>query len=236
METVFVAECRYCHERTRAHVLETRVRNASAVRAEGMRVLVDCCLQHRQRCYTTQRSPTMIERLSHQYDAIVPFDMLRRPRWEELDVPNPFVSVRDEEYLLQQKRDKRLAEQAEKKAFRLLEAKCTAQQWKDWCAEKHIFCTGSKSGAAGIRYELTAKYAYNIYIWLFNKTVGKLCVSVDSNKIPLPDMLLSQKLMIETDEESFIQLANVSGMFDRQPGSQNREREIRGPFELFRTP
>lgn len=65
--------------------------------------------------------------------------------------------------------------------------------------------------SSGITYTLSKNYTFNIQIKLFDKNIGRLCISVEhTSTIPICDMLLAQKLMLETDEERFVQTGNLA--------------------------
>lgn len=212
----FRARCRICGVEiyAEASARDRYTLGNRQAREQALRVLVNMCLEHRRHCW-----PLRIGYRQSERPAARPAE---RAPWDEAlanHLAYDYPELRPQQIVEQ----KLPSNAAEKKALALLKAKCTMQQWQDWCEHKHLFCIGSTSGATGLRYELTAKYSYNIFLWLFDKCVGKLCVSVMHQTItPLPDMILSQKLMIETDEESFIRLANISGVVDRNLGPRNQ--------------
>ena len=61
---------------------------------------------------------------------------------------------------------------------------------------------------AGRRYHLTEGSCTNIYIE-HEGTKYTLCVIPTNDRLPIPDILLAQKIMLETDPEAFLRLAHV---------------------------
>ena len=96
---------------------------------------------------------------------------------------------------------------AEIKAEKLLVKNLSAEQKKDWLADRTFMVTGNTTG---IQYKLTKSRTYGIETYLYGRKIGKLCVVAKDPKIPIYDQLLAQKLLIETDEKAFVALANVS--------------------------
>jgi hypothetical protein len=96
---------------------------------------------------------------------------------------------------------------AEIKAEKLLVKNLSAEQKKDWLANRTFMVTGNTTG---IQYRLTKSRTYGIETYLYGRKIGRLCVVAKDPKIPIYDQLLAQKLLIETDEKAFVALANVS--------------------------
>lgn len=98
-----------------------------------------------------------------------------------------------------------LQRQADEKAEKLLVGALSAAQKTDWAKYKTFMATG---GTTGVNYKLTTNRTYGIETYLYGRKIGRLCVVAKDSAVPIYDQLLAQKLLIETDEEAFLKLAN----------------------------
>ncbi|MHB0978421.1 MAG: hypothetical protein ACYC1K_03430 [Minisyncoccota bacterium] len=95
--------------------------------------------------------------------------------------------------------------EANTKAEKLLLEKLSHTQKLDWKANKYFLVKGN---ITGISYKLKLARTYNIEAFLFGKRIGMFCITTKDSSIPIYDLLLAQKLLIETDEKAFIEKAN----------------------------
>lgn len=96
--------------------------------------------------------------------------------------------------------------EANKKAEKLLIEKLSTEQLDSWKKTRTFLV---KSKTTGIEYKLSEKRTYGIETYLYGKRIGKFCITSKDNNIPICDLLLAQKLLIETDEKAFIETANL---------------------------
>lgn len=104
------------------------------------------------------------------------------------------------------------------KAHQSLVRMLTPEQRADLERHNYFYITGSK----GTRYRLsTTNYSYNVH-WVDkrNESRGRFCAHPDLNArdldgkkgtLPIYDSVIAQKLMLETDEQKFLMIANKSG-------------------------
>lgn len=92
-------------------------------------------------------------------------------------------------------------EAAEARAKELLLSMLTEEQRHHLHREGRFKVCGNKGG----EYEITIGYAGNI-----RRGRHRYCGHLSDGRIPTYDHMLAQKLMIETDEEAFLALANRS--------------------------
>lgn len=93
------------------------------------------------------------------------------------------------------------AEAANEKAKTLLLAMLTDKQKHDFHRHNRFTVRGSKGG----EYEIQTGYAGNV-----RSGRRRYCGHLPDARIPQFDHMLAQKLMIETDEEAFLAVANMS--------------------------
>lgn len=89
------------------------------------------------------------------------------------------------------------------RADALLESVLTAHQRRMLRKDGHFFLTGSK----GNRYQICRGLAGNVYRIERGKRTVQLCGHAPSS-LPDSDTMVAQKLMLETDEDRFLALAN----------------------------
>lgn len=90
--------------------------------------------------------------------------------------------------------------EAEARALELLRSCLTENQRRELDADDQF----TVIAPSGREYLIVRGYAGNVYSegWCF-------CIHMDS-RLPVPDHMLAQKLMIETDEQGFLSIANRS--------------------------
>lgn len=95
--------------------------------------------------------------------------------------------------------------EADEKAYRLLAKNLTPEQLIQY---DRTGCFRVKGQTPGLEFELSKKRVYNGVVFLHGKKIGKVCVS--NSDVPICDMLLAQKLLIETNEKKFIETGNFT--------------------------
>lgn len=103
------------------------------------------------------------------------------------------------------------AEEADARAMALFLEMLTPDQRADYDGDKHIEVIGSR----GRRYWILCRNSMSgNVLWMFDDDStafrATLCCH-PSERVPLADAWLAQKLMLETDEDAFTALANYSG-------------------------
>lgn len=96
--------------------------------------------------------------------------------------------------------------EANTKAEKFLLEKLSPTQRLDWKTNNFFLVKGN---ITGISYKLKLGRIYNIEAFLFGKRIGMFCITSKNDNIPIYDLLLAQKLLIETDEQAFINMANL---------------------------
>jgi hypothetical protein len=95
--------------------------------------------------------------------------------------------------------------EAEKKAMALLRSWLTPDQDKQWTARREFDVTGCDTGA---RYRVTYRAVMNIHqLDPAGRTVAKWCFAPAGGLAP-GDILLAQKIALETMERKVLTLAN----------------------------
>jgi hypothetical protein len=96
---------------------------------------------------------------------------------------------------------------ARKRAKRLLRSHLDLTQRRELKRKGHFDVLGSKGNV----YRIAASYPYNVR--LAGEAMRSrifFCLEPDDPEIPLEDVLLAQKLMLESDEGEFLRLANMA--------------------------
>ncbi len=119
----------------------------------------------------------------------------------------------------------RLAQESERKSLKLLERFLFPNQLAQWKAQKRFIVNGKKRFWSfkkpffykpPWRYVITARMVNNVYqVRPDGHVHAVLCAHgvLDDDRFhypPLGDSLLSQKLMLETDEKRFLKIANAT--------------------------
>lgn len=103
---------------------------------------------------------------------------------------------------------KRKAEEevADKRAEELLVAALDAEQKAEYAKDK-TFCVRTRTGR---RYRIRRAWSGHVArLGDCGREVERLCAH-PSNRVPLPDNMLIAKLMLDTDEDRFRKVANIS--------------------------
>jgi hypothetical protein len=96
---------------------------------------------------------------------------------------------------------------ARKRAKKLLHSHLDPEQRRELKRKGHFHVYGSK----GNLYRIAARYPYNVRLAGEAKRSRMFfCLEPDDPEIPLEDVLLAQKLMLESDEGEFLRLANMA--------------------------
>lgn len=98
-------------------------------------------------------------------------------------------------------RQQEAAQEAEDKARELLLSCLDDEQRADYEAYEHFHVQVRNK-----RYRITKKRVGNVYRIEEGRTVESICIHPSGG--PLEDQMLSQKLMLETDEERFLRIGN----------------------------
>jgi hypothetical protein len=91
------------------------------------------------------------------------------------------------------------------RAEAMLIAHLDETQREDWAYGRFFYVVGSQTRA---RYVVHFLRYYNVG-WIGKSFTNSLCLISADRDIPLCDVLLAQKLMIETDEPLFLARANL---------------------------
>lgn len=111
----------------------------------------------------------------------------------------PFLQLNDHKYLCER--------ECEWRAIKLLWRYLTPQQRKDLEEHDYFFCKGNKTNR---KYKIKYTYGnFNVSFRKFFKFESRLCFIPD-NFGPLGDKILTQKLMLELDEERVLKIANLA--------------------------
>ena len=105
--------------------------------------------------------------------------------------------------------DPKEKEEATKRATELLISYLDEDQRESFDKNKTFVCWGSESGTP---YRINHKTQINVDVLNENleKTGVQLC-AVPDEKVPIPDHMLAQKIMIENDENRFLEIADEWG-------------------------
>jgi hypothetical protein len=100
-------------------------------------------------------------------------------------------------------------EKARERARTLLERHLTPKQWLDYEEFGHFFIKTPK----GHRYQIgSAHYQNVVRLNKRRKAMRTLCVVVRDVNVPVEDLMLAQKLMLETQEDAFLKIAHHWGV------------------------
>lgn len=93
--------------------------------------------------------------------------------------------------------------EADGRALRLLRQFLTSEQAQELDAHGHIHVTGQDR----LTYRIVLKGHHNVFLIRDGRAVEEFCV-VSRDSLPLHDLMLAQKLMLETDLQGFMRIAN----------------------------
>jgi hypothetical protein len=130
---------------------------------------------------------------------------------EEVQRFAQYTRVQEEEMQAARERAEQLAKEqknARKRAHALLLEHLTPQQRETFEKNKWFIVEGGKTGK---RFKIFSNgYAGNVHeLDAHDKMVNRLCCHANPG-IPLEDQLLTQKVLLEWDEEHFIKTANIT--------------------------
>ncbi len=108
---------------------------------------------------------------------------------------------------------------AYKRAARLLHGCLTPKQRREWHKKNHIHVIGQD----GQLYRIEARSHQNVFLIEDGVPAIQFCV-VSQQKMPVPDLMLAQKLLLESNIEHFMKLANKWDL--RAQGSRVRRVDI----------
>lgn len=95
---------------------------------------------------------------------------------------------------------------AQKLALQLLKEVLTRTQLEAFEKNKCI----PVDAPSGTKYVIERGVAGNVYSIKDGKRMERLCIHPADSEIPIEDVMLAQKLLLETDEEEFRRIANVT--------------------------
>lgn len=122
---------------------------------------------------------------------------------------------RAEKERIRQEKEKKDREEADKRAEELLKKHLDQKQREQYEKDKK-FRVRSKDGA---EFELASLWSGNaVELTPDGKRLARFCIH-PREYVPIPDLLLAQKLMLETDPETFRKTANRSEI--REPARVN---------------
>jgi len=122
---------------------------------------------------------------------------------QETEAQRQARELREEQGRIQMEERIRFERESLQRANDLLVAHLSVKQLKTWQKEK-FFDVMSKSGK---RYRITDSRSMNVLELEGEKAIRRHCI-VSRESVPLPDQLLMQKFMLETDEAEFMRVAN----------------------------
>lgn len=122
---------------------------------------------------------------------------------EEIAADNERLRISNESYKRQTEEAERKRQEAEQRAEELLLQHLDKGQRRSYRQHKKFKVIGGD----GASFELTYGWAGNIREFKDDKPIARFCIH-PREQVPIPDNLLAQKLMLETDPARFRQVAN----------------------------
>lgn len=118
----------------------------------------------------------------------------------------------ENELRLQEARER--TAKAEERASLLLMMLLNLAQYADWRDRQGFIVIA----ASGRRYQIKKGYAGNVYeLDKDDRRIASYCGHISSSDGPAIDNMIAQKLMIESDEQRFLQIANQHMVSPPQP-------------------
>ncbi|SRR6266536_2082620 len=109
--------------------------------------------------------------------------------------------------------DQRKQNEADNRAEALLRELLDDQQLEQWKIHRCVDVYGQKTHQL---YRLTKARIGNVFhVDETDRRVAEYCIHYPSS-IPIEDQIIAQKLMIETDEDAFLQIANMAPILIEQ--------------------
>lgn len=111
----------------------------------------------------------------------------------------------NEHYRRERENEEKRKKKIQDRARELLKRHLTPRQWSDYIERGHFFVKTRK----GHLYQITAARDHNIIrLNKRRKPMRVLCVSIYEVDVPVEDIMLAQKLFLETQEDRFLKIAN----------------------------
>jgi len=154
----------------------------------------------------------------NSWDAWVAVDEEHRVQREiaRRQIENELQARRERENarLAEMERQKKVKAEAEERALAILLFHLDAEQRIDYLSKGQFFLI-AKSGR---KYRLTKGTHGNVFMHENGRDVERFCIQPNMHGLPLNDVVLSQVLMLRTNEEEFRKIANISNLRDyRRP-------------------
>jgi len=105
-------------------------------------------------------------------------------------------------------RHEQARKEASDRAFKLLNGFLTTHQKKELQEKEHFHVVGQD----GETYRIDVQKHQNVYLMKGNRRAIRYCAIMKDVRIPMYDMLLAQKLLIETDIQRFKEIANAKDL------------------------
>jgi hypothetical protein len=116
------------------------------------------------------------------------------------------LAAQQELFAKQEKERREKAAIAQQKALALLVSILTAEQLASWEKDKSI----PVDAVSGKRYIIKPGRSGNVVSIKDGKPIERYCIHPNDYEMPDEDVMLAQKLLLETDEEAFLRIANMT--------------------------